>query len=167
MKYLLFVFFTIIMLSFVILAIDYELQAKEGEVPYAKYITKKPVPYTQMLVELRKKRAPNLPPVAIKDEKGMLLPDKSVIPADVIRQYDWDADNMIKIMQCESGGNRMAHAATRWEHSVGLFQINVAVHPYKHDDMYDIEKNIAAAYNIYMNEGYYAWKNCSKMLGLI
>lgn len=164
MKYFLFVFFTIIILSFAILILDYELQAKE--VPYDKYIAKK-IHYSQMLEESRKKRALNFASVAIKDEKGMLPPDDTVTPEQVIRQYDWNADNMLKIMHCESGGNRMAHNATRWEHSVGLFQVNVAVHEYAHDDMYDIEKNISAAYEIYNKQGYYAWKNCSRMLGLI
>lgn len=123
--------------------------------PYLKFIQSKPVPYLEMIDRIQPKRP------------EVVLPPKPLTIEDHIRKYDWNAEHFIKIAYCESGGNPLAHNHTRWENSVGIMQINISVHNYTHEDMHDIEKNIAAAYEIYNKQGYYAWKNCSRKLGLL
>ena len=46
--------------------------------------------------------------------------------------------------------------------------INVMAHPeYANLDLFDPQVNLNVAYQIFKNQGWYAWKNCSKNLGFI
>lgn len=84
----------------------------------------------------------------------------------IIKQYDWDADLMYKIMYCESSGNPNAHNLnhrTR-DNSVGLFQINLYgnlanTRPSK-EWLIIPENNISYAYKVWKSQGYNAWRNC-------
>ena len=97
-----------------------------------------------------------------------------VVPIEVqkyrneLLKYDWNVEIMGKIMLCESGGNTYAENKTRWEHSVGVMQINRFAHPtYTVEQLKDPAINIKEAYRIYKQQGYWAWKLCSIKLGLI
>ena len=148
-----------------------EVAGRMYQPPYYKFIEPKPVPYMEMISRIPTKPTTKLPPnsprVARKIETGTFVPLREPTPQEIIREYDWNAEHFIKIAYCESGMNLLAHNHTRYENSVGIFQVNIAVHPYTHEDMHDIEKNVAAAYEIYKKQGYYAWKNCSRKLGLL
>ena len=76
-------------------------------------------------------------------------------------------ENALAIMACESGGNQKAvnHNDTKVTGyaSYGLFQIN-GPDNWKWDNP---DKNIDRAVTIFYTQGWRAWKNCAKDLGLI
>lgn len=84
-------------------------------------------------------------------------------------QYDWDVDDALKVMYCESRANPWVTGNNgEW----GLMQM----HPYYQTDRfiklfgedfnpYDPEQNVAAAYLLYSDRGFSPW-SCAKKLGL-
>lgn len=99
------------------------------------------------------------------------LPDVPPVRGDweyLLRQYDWPIAEAERVMMgptppnrdapngCpngESGGNPNARNGT----NIGLFQINIAAHPYTVDQMLDPVQNIAAAYAIWADSGWGPW----------
>lgn len=82
----------------------------------------------------------------------------------------WPTDlvkNASKICFCESteDPNRVND---RGEYSVGLFQVNIKAHPeYSEKELKNPINNVLAAIKIYWKEGWGAWYNCSKSVGII
>lgn len=100
------------------------------------------------------------------------LPIPEPKPTDPVRyeieKYDWDADVIERLIECESGGDPTAKNTTQYESSHGLLQINIYAHgQYAVHKLYSPEYNIWAAFNIYEEEGYYAWLNCARKIGVI
>ena len=80
----------------------------------------------------------------------------------LLSQYDWDSDLMMKIAFCESGFN--AHAIgdrnTAYK-SYGILQIrNLPSRNYPIETLFDPAENIRIGYDIFLKQGYGAWKNC-------
>lgn len=78
-----------------------------------------------------------------------------------------EVDNVLAVMQCESGGNRYAHN-TAGEDSRGLMQINVG--PGAHTqwasyNLFDPETNLRLAYQLWQSQGWAPW-TCARNLGL-
>jgi hypothetical protein len=77
-------------------------------------------------------------------------------------------DNVLAVMNCESGGNPYAHN-TNGEDSRGLLQINVG--PGAHTDMasldlFDPATNLRAAFQIWQASGWSPW-SCARIVGLV
>ena len=68
------------------------------------------------------------------------------------------------VSECENG--RLDPYAINWNsngtHDVGIFMIN-SVHGYSDEEMFDVDKNISAAYLIYQRDGWSAWA-CSHVI---
>jgi len=81
---------------------------------------------------------------------------------DEIMSYNWDWDIAYKIMSCESGGNPEAIGDTNTKyHSYGLFQIrNLPSRNYNIEELFNPERNIEIAYEIYKQDGWLAWRRC-------
>ena len=78
-------------------------------------------------------------------------------------------ENMLRIMSIESGGNRLSHNL-RGENSRGPLQVNVApgANPqYRGLNLMDPETNIRVAREIFDRQGYGAWRNAARRLGLL
>ena len=76
-------------------------------------------------------------------------------------------DPMTDIAQLESAWNTAAHNTTG-EDSRGLWQINVAAWTqYNGLNLYDPQINAWCAYQIWKTQGYRAWYNSARTLGLI
>lgn len=77
-------------------------------------------------------------------------------------------DNMLAVMEKESGGNTQARKNDEVEDSQGILQINRRAHPdlAAKYDLTDPVQNARAAREIYDTQGYGAWFNASKQLGL-
>lgn len=72
----------------------------------------------------------------------------------------------LKIMDCESGGNRYA---VNWQDaeitgmpSLGLFQLNRVYDERYFDPLF----NISEAYELYLRRGWNPWYNCKNKLGI-
>jgi hypothetical protein len=78
-------------------------------------------------------------------------------------QYEgWDCDKMFNIMFCESSLNPVARGDLKTAyHSYGLLQIrNLPCRNYTEEELFDPARNIEIAYEIFLSQGYGAWKNC-------
>lgn len=78
----------------------------------------------------------------------------------MVAKYNWDVSTMMRIMNAESSctptkNNWTDHHAT-CDGSYGLFQIG-CIHGYTWQSMQSPSANIAAAYKIYLAQGYTAW----------
>lgn len=78
-----------------------------------------------------------------------------------------EVDNVLAVMQCESGGNPNAHN-TAGEDSRGLMQINVG--PGAHTqwasyNLFDPETNLRLAYELWKTSGWSPW-TCAHIIGL-
>jgi len=78
-------------------------------------------------------------------------------------------ENMLAIMERESGGNTSAAKTDSVEDSHGVLQINARAHPdlAAKYDLTDPRQNALAAREIFNSQGYGAWKNASDQLGLL
>lgn len=79
-----------------------------------------------------------------------------------------EVDNVLAVMQCESGGNPWAHNTVN-EDSRGLLQINVG--PGAHTqwasyDLFDPATNLQLAYQLWQSQGWAPW-TCARNLGLV
>ena len=73
-------------------------------------------------------------------------------------------DNVLAVMECESGGNPEAHN-TAGEDSRGLMQINVYAHPDMAGlNLYDPETNLRSALQIWQSSGWGPW-SCAALRG--
>lgn len=80
----------------------------------------------------------------------------------LLRQYSWDDKIMERIMFCESSNNPRAvgDKDTKY-HSYGLLQIrNLPSRNYSIEELFDPKRNIEIAYEIFVKQGYGAWRNC-------
>ena len=79
-----------------------------------------------------------------------------------IMKYDWDWEIALSIMACESSGNHLAIGDKNTPHySYGLMQVrNLPERNLNVEDLLDPIKNIEIAYEIYVKQGWQAWKNC-------
>ena len=80
-----------------------------------------------------------------------------------IAQYPlWDADLMTRIAFCESGFNAHAIGDRNTAHkSYGILQIrNLPSRNYPIETLFDPAENIRIGYDIFLKQGYGAWKNC-------
>ena len=76
-------------------------------------------------------------------------------------------DDMVDIARLESGWRTDAHNTTG-EDSRGLWQVNAAAWPqYTNLNLFDPQINAWCAYQVWKEQGYHAWYNSSKQLGLI
>jgi hypothetical protein len=89
---------------------------------------------------------------------------------DLVSQYDWCVDTAYKIMGCESSLNPNAINVNHrtLDYSVGLFQVNLygnlsSVRPSK-EWLLVPENNIEYAYQIWLKQGYSAWRNCYRQI---
>lgn len=79
-----------------------------------------------------------------------------------------EANNFLKIAQCESSLIPSAYSSSVVEESKGLLQINLKAHPeYKGYDLFDPATNLRIAREIFENEGYKAWYNCAIKTGVL
>lgn len=78
-------------------------------------------------------------------------------------------ENMLAIMERESGGSASAQKTDEVEDSHGVLQINARAHPdlAQRYDLNDPVQNARAAREIFNAQGYGAWKNASDQLGLL
>ncbi len=73
----------------------------------------------------------------------------------LIEQWDdWDADVMLRIIACESGGS--STAVSPGGANVGAYQLN-QVHGYSYEQMTDPATSTALAHDIWLSQGYGAW----------
>lgn len=70
------------------------------------------------------------------------------------------------IARCESGFNPNA-LNPNGEYSVGVFQINLKYHPLTLEEARNPFRNINYAMDLYLKEGWWPWKRCALMHGLI
>lgn len=75
----------------------------------------------------------------------------------VSRYDDWDVAKMLKIINCESGGDE--NVVSPDGANVGAYQINV-VHGFSYEEMTDPVRATEIAHDIYLGSGYAAW-SCS------
>ena len=82
-----------------------------------------------------------------------------------LKKYDWNADLMLAIAKAESSCRINAVGDTsikyvengrEYGYSVGFFQIRI-LPGREHCDVFDVETNVACAYNIYKGQGLNAW----------
>ena len=81
----------------------------------------------------------------------------------LLNRYDnWNATLMYDIMKCESNFNPKAVGDTNTRHhSYGLLQIrNLPSRDYPIEILFNPEENIRIANEIFIHQGYLAWKNC-------
>lgn len=72
-------------------------------------------------------------------------------------RYEWDYPVMIAIATCESRLNPEAiKLEPNGSWSGGLLQIN-SVHSYAPSQVFNPEKNVELAYNVWLSQGYGAW----------
>lgn len=95
---------------------------------------------------------------------------------NTIKHYEWDEVEARAIMNCESGYNRRALNSSKFEYSVGLFQINLFSHnrlipgknwKEKQSWLYESQNNIQFAHFLYVDGGWTPWNNCARMNNLI
>jgi len=113
-------------------------------------------------------------PVIAKDTENYIEVIQVAQPAgcnayrELVSQYGWNVEVMMKIMQAESGCRSQVvndNPKTK-DFSVGLFQINIfggnAKHRPSEEELKDAKINIEWAYKIYQEQGYGAWGVCRK-----
>jgi len=87
----------------------------------------------------------------------------------ILTQYDWNVEIAYKIMMCESSGyERAVGDKDTPYYSYGLFQIRAL--PERGLDpewLFIPENNIQYAYDLWKEQGWRPWWNCSKKLGII
>ena len=84
-------------------------------------------------------------------DNGEVVLDSS--PQSIINKYDWDKKVAYAVMRAESNENPKAYNEnTNGSWDAGLFQIN-SIHGYSREEMENPEKNIEAAYQIYLKAG--------------
>lgn len=86
----------------------------------------------------------------------------------IFAKFDWDIERMLKVCECESGGNPNAENLKAPDNSHGLLQINLhgelAKERPSEQELRNPEKNIEFGYKIYKGQGYRAWKICANII---
>ena len=106
------------------------------------------------------------------DSGGLFEPNNAIVESSceayrpLIEQYGWDVEKMLKVCDCESGGNPEAlnDNPTTKDFSIGLFQINLfgklAEERPSKEYLLNAENNIDYAYHLFQRGGYRHWKAC-------
>jgi hypothetical protein len=87
----------------------------------------------------------------------------------VASQFGPLTDSMLAVMQLESGGDPTAHnpGVNGSEDSWGLFQVNRLAWGHTPAELVDPATNVALARQIYDQQGFGAWYNSARALGLL
>jgi len=91
--------------------------------------------------------------------------------SEISKYPKWDTNTMLMIMGKESGGNPEAVNKTDnhrvCKGSYGLLQVG-CVHESKAkgESLLDPKTNVQVAYQVYLSQGYCAWKNSANKIGL-
>lgn len=72
----------------------------------------------------------------------------------VAKYVDWDAEVMLRIIACESGGQ--PDAVSPDGQNAGAYQENV-IHGYSYAEMTDPVRSTEIAHDIWLSQGYEAW----------
>lgn len=88
------------------------------------------------------------------------VPVKEALTIAYCESKKWDA-NLGKAVL-----NKDAHN-TKGENSVGIFQINLNYHPLTLEEAKNPFLNINYALDLYLKEGWWPWKRCAVLHGLI
>lgn len=105
-------------------------------------------------------------PIAYAKEIEIEEP-KEPTTEEIICSYDWNCEQALAIVKCESGFNQYAiNLNTNGTFDLGLWQIN-DVHRISREDRFNISKATAHAYKIYQGRGnnFSAWV-CAEKLGI-
>lgn len=106
-------------------------------------------------------------PMVMVAEAEQVEEPKELTTEEIICSYDWDCEDALEIVKCESNFNQYAiNLNTNGTYDLGIWQIN-DIHGISRGDRFDINRATAFAYKIYQNRGnnFSAW-TCAGLKGI-